>query len=931
MKSLRNRRSLERACVPVSKTCVPNAAPLGSPLTSDDEMALAPGDQFGRYAIEGVLGSGGGGRVYRAHDPVLLRAVALKILGGDTATMGTAGKARILHEARAAAALDHPHAVAIFDVGEHDGVPYIAMECITGRTLRAYVGESSVPMEQRVRWLGDVALALAAAHKRGLVHRDVKPENVMVRDDGYIKVLDFGIARAAALDPTGPTVQAQARGVTATSSGAGTPQYMAPEQMRDEPLDGRTDQFAWGIVAYELLTGGAMPWDGSRGWLRYLTELMTEPPIPLRDRAGGVAPDLAAVVMRALQRSPSDRFASMDDLLAALDRRDHSTPQLTRPSAAPAPERGTLRSEEHATTGPVSSTHDPTPPRARVGSKARAIDAACFVAIVVFAAYATLAAPGPEPTQAEPASATAPVSTAITRLPIPESSSREALASYMRGIQSLRDGDQDGASLAFESAADLDPMLAQAHLRLAIEYGPTRPTRARLFYQKARQLRSRLDERDASLLDAFAPYTVEAAADTAEWTRRLDDLLARYPGDAEIASYVAAAKGETGDLPGSLEAAERALAADPEYAGSLWLLAQDQAYVGDFDGALRTLDQCISRTASSSKCTSMRADLYRVRGECAAIATDARRLLAQDPTLWLPRRLLADAMLALDATPEALRANVDQDIAARPVDVREVAGARALTLLAMAEGDFPAAEAHAREFERRTATDSAVQHHAQAADMLVDIYAETGRAADAGAVARTFLAAEGAWESETRAEDEGIATDPTLRMLSAMRTAGLITPEAFAVRRKDWLDRWVVRAPPFYRGYVWLHGVADGVHDEAQARDALQALPGYGGLPPFRPNDDPEVPVGWVYFLAGRTEEALPLLRASAGNCSGFRAPLAHVRARYLLGRALQAGGDAPGACVEYRAVLERWGKARPRSVTADDARTRARALRCPP
>src|SRR5580700_2244428 len=158
---------------------------------------LKPGDTFDRYTIEAPLGQGGMGCVYRAHDARLGRRVALKIISDDQRDghAGAEANARLLREARAAAALDHPNAVSIFDVGEYEGTPFIVMELVPGRTLRGAAGDAPVPAAKCIAELADVARALAAAHKRGLVHRDIKPENVMVREDGVVKVLDFGIAR----------------------------------------------------------------------------------------------------------------------------------------------------------------------------------------------------------------------------------------------------------------------------------------------------------------------------------------------------------------------------------------------------------------------------------------------------------------------------------------------------------------------------------------------------------------------------------------------------------------------------------------------------------------------------------------------------------------------------------------------------------------
>jgi eukaryotic-like serine/threonine-protein kinase len=153
--------------------------------------------------------------VYRAFDPRLDQQVALKVLRGDERgareksderdTGATGATARLLREARAAAALGHPNAVAIFDLGEVNGEAFIAMELVSGRTLRAFIGQPLVPIATRLRWLYEVARVLAAAHRAGLVHRDVKPENVMIRDDGDIKVLDFGIARGFRSDSTPPS------------------------------------------------------------------------------------------------------------------------------------------------------------------------------------------------------------------------------------------------------------------------------------------------------------------------------------------------------------------------------------------------------------------------------------------------------------------------------------------------------------------------------------------------------------------------------------------------------------------------------------------------------------------------------------------------------------------------------------------------------
>jgi eukaryotic-like serine/threonine-protein kinase len=279
---------------------------------------LKTGDAFERYTIEALLGQGGMGCVYRAHDPRLGRRVALKVI--NDGYVPADASARLAREARTAAALDHPNAVAIFDVGELDGAPYIVMELIEGRTLRSAPGDAAAPMSTRIAQLADVARALAGAHKRGLIHRDIKPENVMVRDDGVVKVVDFGIARrtGGSVDPRGPTQAPALPTLTVEGMKLGTPVYMAPEQIRGDELDGRADQFAWGVLAYELLAG-RLPWRGAADALAVMASVLTDTADSGPLMQAGVSSALAAVVLRTLEKRPDDRFASMDDLLRALD------------------------------------------------------------------------------------------------------------------------------------------------------------------------------------------------------------------------------------------------------------------------------------------------------------------------------------------------------------------------------------------------------------------------------------------------------------------------------------------------------------------------------------------------------------------------------------------------------------------------------------
>jgi serine/threonine-protein kinase len=291
---------------------------------------LRPGDTFGRYTIEALLGEGGMGTVYRAVDTKLERRVALKLLRVDV-SVDPAGRAsgaeRMLREARAAAAIEHANAVAIHDVGEVDDTPYIAMELVVGRSLRTLVGDTTIATTTQLRWLMDVARALGAAHARGLVHRDVKPDNVMVREDGTVKVLDFGIAwiQGASRAPSDAMSAAKAEVppwyvMTLTMGGrlVGTPRYMAPEQLRGESVDGRADQFAWAVMAYELIAG-VPPWRGSQVSLTMLADVLENDPAPMRSVAPNVPRDVERIVMRGLSKDPEARYPTMAEVVAALE------------------------------------------------------------------------------------------------------------------------------------------------------------------------------------------------------------------------------------------------------------------------------------------------------------------------------------------------------------------------------------------------------------------------------------------------------------------------------------------------------------------------------------------------------------------------------------------------------------------------------------
>ena len=280
-------------------------------------MSLTSGAKLGPYEIQSPLGAGGMGEVYRARDTRLGRDVALKILPESFAREGDRLH-RFEQEARAVAALNHPNILAIFDTGQDNGSPYLVSELLEGETLRTVLDGGVLPQRKTIEYGVQIAQGLAAAHDKGIVHRDLKPENIFVNKDGRIKILDFGLAKLAQK----ANAAAADDGITLTSSHTaagvvmGTASYMAPEQVRGEPADPRTDIFAFGALLYEMLSG-------KRAFRRdtpaeTMTAVLKEDPPELADPGHPISPALDHIVRRCLEKNPEQRFQSAKDLSFAL-------------------------------------------------------------------------------------------------------------------------------------------------------------------------------------------------------------------------------------------------------------------------------------------------------------------------------------------------------------------------------------------------------------------------------------------------------------------------------------------------------------------------------------------------------------------------------------------------------------------------------------
>src|SRR6478672_4233465 len=214
-------------------------------------MTIAAGSRLGPYEVIGQIGAGGMGEVYRAKDPRLGRDVAIKVLPVSLSADPDRLR-RFEQEARAAGVLNHPNITAVYDIGTHEGAPYVVQELLEGETLHAALAGAKLPPKKAIDYALQIAHGLAAAHEKGIVHRDLKPENLFVTKDGRIKILDFGLAKVA---PTPQTPTNLATTITRHGVAMGTVGYMSPEQVRGQNTDNRTDIFALGAILHEMVMG----------------------------------------------------------------------------------------------------------------------------------------------------------------------------------------------------------------------------------------------------------------------------------------------------------------------------------------------------------------------------------------------------------------------------------------------------------------------------------------------------------------------------------------------------------------------------------------------------------------------------------------------------------------------------------------------------
>jgi eukaryotic-like serine/threonine-protein kinase len=933
---------------------------------------VAPVRIVGRYRIYDPIGSGGMATVHLGKldgSVGFSRTVAIKRLHPHLAT-DKAFVDMFVDEALLATRIRHPNVVATLDVVADGKEIFLVLDYVEGESLArllhaAFMEDKPPPPKVIVAVACDVLHGLHAAHEAqdesgeplGIVHRDVSPQNILVAVDGTARVLDFGVAKAR-------------RRLQTTQDGSlkGKIAYMAPEQIGGEATR-QSDVFAVGVVLWEGLAVRRL--FHSENEARLMALVMSHDVAPPSTVARLPLPSpareaLDVIVLRAVAKDPKQRFGSALEMAVALEQaglaatraevsawlRDSASKALeersrqvknlesdvtllpTRPAAPPGPssppktpKRGaTFAPAEELSAGPVVA-----PSRSRRPVRA----ALAFLGVVAIALVSAVASRRTEHSSPKAEALALPPESdcsIMTTCGLPSTASPDAKAAYQAGLQSLRDASFSTARTNFDHATGFDPGLAAAHLRLAISstmFASESDTRR--MFARAEALRTSLSERDKGILHAFEPYFHSDMGDVAECAKRLEAASKAAPRDSEIAFYLGFLRFQQGQLEPAVAALDHALELDPDL-GSAWSERGGAlAFLGRFDEAIRSLDHCIQTSPLATDCIWYRAAIDEQMGRCADVEADAKRAISKEPDNYFGYSLLANALVSLGRSDDAVEAALEAKWKNSPPKSRPRVELHDRLNRDMLAGRFADAERDAQKLEALAAGgDPSNYSHALPAWALVQIYLETGRPALARDAARRFLEREGAWTAPYRVDDVALARDVVPRMLLTLLHTGAMTADELSARRDQWLDSWKRRTSGVYVHHLWLYGYAAGAETHGDADRALEALPGFLPLPVFTPQSVTSAYLGKVYERAGRFHEAEAPLRATTASCTALRYPIDQTRAFLDLGTALEVE-DPTAACEAYSIVVARWGAAKPKSVSAGQARRRMDALHCLP
>jgi eukaryotic-like serine/threonine-protein kinase len=522
--------------------------------------------------------------------------------------------------------------------------------------------------------------------------------------------------------------------------------------------------------------------------------------------------------------------------------------------------------------------------------------------------------------------------TTITELPPPRTDVREAAAEYATAMQAFHDDNFNKALSSWAKAATLDPKMAMAHLHSSLMLSVYNvPAIRRAVYEKALGVRAGLSERDLGLLEALQPFLQPATQDPGEADRRLQALSSRYPGDVELSTIRAMLHYATA---AALAPAMQTLELDPGDAQSYELLGDTYSSLGKYAEAEEALKRCSKFSPDSADCYGWLSMAELADGKCEDAERDARKA-ADREAFW--NFALLFAMPSLGRSEAVIGETAQRLVPAIPPLAAPEAYAQGIKVrMAILAGDFTRAAAETKReaalIAGNPALSSSYLRHLQVLDHQIEIALETGDDGSVRKLVDDFTAHRDAWDTEV-ALAHGI--DLSLAFERLALGASKAPPESFEGRRKVWIQQQLFAGAD--RAEAWNYAYAAAALTPAEAQGALDVMGEYGPPTPAPVNDydlsgrtgSPEGELGRIDLLVGRTDEAVEHLRRAVAACDLYTSTIDHVRAWLNLGRALELKPDTKGACDAYGKVLVQWGHAKPRSVTAEAARTRRKALAC--
>jgi serine/threonine-protein kinase len=504
----------------------------------------------------------------------------------------------------------------------------------------------------------------------------------------------------------------------------------------------------------------------------------------------------------------------------------------------------------------------------------------------------------------------------------------QAAALFAKAQREEREGRHDLACADEVSASDLDPTFAEPAL-WAMYCKSGDPGAGRTYFRRAWAARATLAPNRKAFLEAEEPIYQRDPADDREALARLKAAVARFPNDPWLhfaAGGLAYSLGSYDELRAEVS---ESLRLDPDQPHALEIFADSSNYNGDFARAKDAIDACLKLVPGEIGCIQERAWSLGLNGQCAAMEGEARRMLAVDPTFEDATQILANALYAQGSSIASVRELLKRKAAARPEAERASLERIDEIDADLVTGDFVAAEKLARAWAVDVKSSSALSDHGAVARTLVLLDLETGRPADAAADAATYLDGREGWERNARFEDWAMSQDPTPLMLATELHAGTISRAAFDRELARTVAQWEARVVPHLRNFVWIWAYAATSETADEAKAAMARRSAYLPVPVYAPLALVDADIGRTYLLAGELDEAVTELQRASSDCSPLDHPIEHTRAHYELGLALEAKRDTAGACAAFGVVRDRWGTAKPRSVTAQKAIARLGALGC--